>query len=73
MTTPWYNPATPPLLAAEERLPSDIEKTVETILGDLRGRSISGSTAKQIRDAADGRVRQTESDESFHRAIKGGI
>lgn len=55
-----------------DRTPSDIEKTVTDVLSDLRGRGISGSTARQIRDAADGRVRQTETDESFHRAVKGG-
>lgn len=73
MPTPWYYPNTPPLLAAEERSPSDIEKTITDILGDLRGKAVSGGAAKQIRDAADGRVKQTESDQSFHRAIKGGI
>lgn len=69
---PWYNPATPPLLATEERSPSDVEKTITDVLGDLRGKAVSGGAAKQIRDAAADRVKQVESDQSFHRAIKGG-
>lgn len=71
MPTPFYYSALD-ILAATERSPSDVEKTVEHILGDLRGRAIGRGVAEQIRDAATGRVKQVESDESFHRAIKGG-
>lgn len=68
----WYKPSTPPLLATEERSPGDIERTVEHVLGDLKGRAIGKVTAERIRDAAADRVKQVESDQSFHRAIKGG-
>lgn len=71
VVTPWYLPNTPPLLANEERSPSDVEKAVEHILGDLKGNRIGKVTAERIRDAASGRVKQVESDQSFHRAIKG--
>lgn len=72
MVSPWYDPSTPPLLAAEARTPSDVERTVEHILGDLKGTLVGKVTAERIRDAASGRVKQVESDQSFHRAIKGG-
>jgi hypothetical protein len=67
----WYNPAIPPLLATDERKPADVEKTIVDVLSDLRGKAVSGGAAKQIRDAATERVRQVESENSFHRAIKG--
>jgi hypothetical protein len=51
------------------RSPSDVEKAITDIIGDLRGKSIDGTSAKQIRDAADTRVKQVESDRTFHRAI----
>lgn len=68
---PWNKSASPPLLAAEQRTPSDVEKTITDIISDLRGKAVSGGAAKQIRDAASDRVKQVESDQSFHRAIKG--
>lgn len=68
-TIPWYLPRTPPLMAAEERSPTDVEKTVEHIIGDLKGRAIGKGTAERIRDAASGRIKQVESDSSIHRAI----
>lgn len=69
---PWFNPVPSwSVVAAEERKPADIEKTINDVLGDLRGKDVSGGAAKQIRDAATERVRQVESDQSFHRAIRG--
>lgn len=68
---PWYNSKVPPLTAVDERKPADIEKTITDVLQDLRGKDVSGGAAKQIRDAATERVRQVESDQSFHRAIRG--
>lgn len=68
----WFLPSTPPLLANEERSPSDVEKTVEHILGDLKGNRVGKVTAERIRDAAAERVKQVEADRSLHRAVRGG-
>lgn len=71
MPDPWCLPSTPPLLAAEsERTPSDVEKTVEHVLGDLKGIQIGRGTAERIRDAAADRVKKVNTEENIHRAIR---
>lgn len=58
-----------PVDAAPMRSAGDVEKTVTDVLTDLRAKRIDGQVAEQIRDAADQRVKQSDADKRFHRAL----
>lgn len=51
------------------RSASDVEKTVVDILGDLQSGRVDAPVARNIRDAAEGRIKASEQERAVHRAI----
>lgn len=70
----WYYPTPPAAVAmadeASTRSGSDIERTVNEVLGDMAAGRTSKGQAQQIKDGAERRIKNAEKDDAFHRATR---